>query len=224
MIVCLCVCRMTEHLIDSLISFLQALPWWGVLLFAFANSYIENVFPPSPSDVLLVFIGSMVGLGLVDFGSALVWSTLGSILGFMTMFRIGQSVDRGLVESGKYRFIPVDAIHKVEQWFRKWGYVVIVVNRFLSGTRAVIAFLAGMSEMRFTPSIIYCGLSALVWNALILAAGMALGKNWRDLDRYLTEYSTAVGILLVLIAVAYAVRWILQRRSQGPANSTDPQA
>ena len=202
---------MVEQFIEHSIGFLQTLPWWGVLIFCFLNSYVENVFPPSPSDVLLVFIGTLVGVGVVDFSSALVAATLGSTLGFMTMFRLGQRVDRSVVESGRYRFIPVSAIHTVEKWFRRWGYMVIIVNRFLSGTRAVVAFLAGMSEMAFTPSSIYSALSSAVWNAIILIAGMQLGKNWRDLDHLLAEYSTAVFVVLCCVALFAGIRWYMKR-------------
>ncbi len=204
---------MTEQIVEQTIAFLQTLPWWGVLLFTFANAYIENIFPPSPSDVLLVFIGTMVGMGIVDFGSTLAVTTLGSILGFMTMFQFGRRVDRKVVDSGRYRFIPVDAIRKVEQWFQRWGYLVIVVNRFLSGTRAVVAFLAGMSEMQFVPSTVYSAISACIWNALIIYAGMQLGKNWRDLDHYLTQYSTVVlSILILLVALFFVRKWISASR------------
>ncbi len=202
---------MTEQLIEQLIGVLQTLPWWGVLLFTFGISFVENIFPPSPSDVILVFIGSMIGLGIVDFPTTLVSATLGSIVGFATMFRLGRRVDRTVVESGRYRFVPQGAIHKVEAWFNRWGYWVIVVNRFLSGTRAVIAFLAGMSSMSLQKSVIYAGLSAALWNALILIAGMQLGKNWRQLDHYLTQYSTAVLVLLASVVVFFLVRKALSR-------------
>jgi membrane protein DedA with SNARE-associated domain len=204
---------MTERIITDLIGFVQTLPWWGVLLITFLNAYVENIFPPSPSDVILVFIGTMVGVGIIDFPSTTIAATLGSTLGFMTMFQIGRRVDRRVVESGKYRFIPVDTVHKVEAWFRRWGYFVIVVNRFLSGTRAVVAFLAGMSKMHYQKSTMLSCVSALVWNSLILFAGMQLGKNWHDIEPIFETYSTAVITMLCLLTALYFLRKYFKARS-----------
>src|SRR3972149_3231653 len=54
----------------------------------FAVAYIENVFPPSPSDVVVVFGGYLVGLGTIDFTVALAVTTTGSITGFLTMYKV----------------------------------------------------------------------------------------------------------------------------------------
>jgi membrane protein DedA with SNARE-associated domain len=204
---------MPDLSVEHVIALLQSFPWWGVLLLTFANSYIENILPISPSDVILVFIGTLVGVGIVDFPSTLLWSTAGSSLGFLTMFRVGRSLDRRVVESGKYRFVPVATLRTVESWFTRYGYAVIVINRFLSGTRAVISVLAGMSNLQTLRSTVACTLSALIWNALILYAGMSLGKNWRVVETYMINYSRAIGVLTAVILVALALRKIIVKRS-----------
>ncbi len=209
---------------EQLIHALQTFPWWVVILIIFANSYIENVLPMAPSDVILVFIGTMVSVGTISFPAALVASTLGSTLGFLTMFLVGRSLDRRVVESGKYSFVPVQSIHKVESWFRKYGYAVIVINRFLSGTRAVISVLAGMSNLRTLKSTTACTISALVWNAVILYAGMSLGSNWRSVESIMSTYSQVIGGLTAVVVLVILVRWFLRRRSLAPTGESGPPA
>ncbi len=65
----------------------------------------------------------------------------------MVLFYIGSTVDRKVIHSGKFKYIPVDAIDKVEIWFKKYGYGIILANRFMPGTRAVISFFAGLSHL-----------------------------------------------------------------------------
>ncbi|HEY6437898.1 MAG TPA: DedA family protein, partial [Ignavibacteriaceae bacterium] len=115
--------------------------WIYITLFFFA--FIENVFPPSPSDVVTVVGGSLIGTGSINFLFALAFSTLGSILGFILMFYIGSTIDKKIIHSGKIKFIPRESLDKVEIWFKKYGYFVVVANRFMPGTRAVISFFAG---------------------------------------------------------------------------------
>jgi membrane protein DedA with SNARE-associated domain len=184
--------------------------WIYITLFFFA--FIENLFPPSPSDVVTVIGGSLVGAGAINFLLALVFTTLGSILGFTLMFYIGATVDKKLIHSGRFRFIPVESLNKVEVWFRKYGYFIVVVNRFMPGTRAVISFFAGMSNLDPKRTIALCFLSALLWNAILIYLGFVFGDNVALVDKYLTTYQniviavTAVAVLFFIIRIFFRKR------------------
>jgi len=171
----------------------------------FFVAYLENIFPPSPSDMVIVFGGSLAGIGRIDFFGALGAATAGSTLGFVTMFGIGHWFGVRILESGKLSFIPRESVDKVEGWFRKYGNWIIIVNRFLTGTRAVVSFFAGMSHMRLLPTTALCFVSALVWNTVLVSSGNYLGNNWEKIGAYLTTYSqtvTAVVIIIILVLVA----------------------
>lgn len=172
----------------------------------FAIAYIENVFPPSPSDVIVVFGGYLVGLGTIDFTLALVLTTIGSITGFMTMYKVGDWFGEAIIEKKRFTFLPLESIHKVEEWFRKYGYWIIVANRFMSGTRAVVSFFAGLSKLRLVGTTVLCGISALVWNWLMLYAGALLGKNWNSIALYLSTYSQIITGVIIFAFVVWGIR------------------
>jgi membrane protein DedA with SNARE-associated domain len=184
--------------------------WIYVTLFLFA--FVENVFPPSPSDIVLLIGGSIIATGSINFIIALIFSTIGSMVGFLLMFYIGSTVDRRVIESGKYKYIPIDGIHKVEKWFRKYGYFVVVANRFLPGTRAVISFFAGISNLDIKKTTILCGVSALTWNALVLYLGYVFGDNVELIDSYITTYSNIVIAVTILIVIFLVIRMFLSKR------------
>lgn len=186
---------------ESIISYLQQLnPLW-VYCTIFFIAYIENIFPPSPSDIVIVAAGYLVGIGHIDFSFALITATLGSTSGFMTMYQIGDWFGVKIIETGTIKFLPLDSIHKVENWFRQYGYWLIVINRFLSGTRAVVGFFAGMSEIKFVPTMILCFVSALLWNFILVYAGILLGENWKAIGFYLSTYSQLVTTLIVTAVI-----------------------
>jgi membrane protein DedA with SNARE-associated domain len=184
--------------------------WIYITLFLFA--FVENVFPPSPSDIVLLIGGSIIATGSINFIIALIISTIGSIIGFILMFYIGSTVDRKVIESGKYKYIPIDGIHKVEKWFRKYGYFVVVANRFLPGTRAVISFFAGISNLDIKKTTILCGVSALTWNAIVLYLGYVFGDNVELIDSYITTYSNIVIAVTILIVIFLVVRMFISKR------------
>jgi membrane protein DedA with SNARE-associated domain len=190
-----------------------------LLLYAavFAIAFIENLFPPFPSDVAVVFGGSLAGMGYAGAIEVLAASTLGSSVGFVAMYKIGEWFGRRVLERGKLKFVSPDALRKVEEWFGRYGYWLIVANRFLAGTRAVISFFAGISRLRLGRTFALSFLSALVWNSALVAAGYSLGKNWERVTYYLGAYSQAVTALLLLAAVVILVRTLSKRnKSAGP--------
>ena len=198
--------------IEDLISMLQNLSPMGVLVFLFLVAYIENIFPPSPSDVLLVCGGTLIGVGTVGFIPALLTATLGSTLGFMTAYLAGRHFGKRITEGRFARFLPVSAIYKVERWFQRFGYGVIIANRFLAGTRAVVSFFAGMARMNLTATTVLCAASAGLWNALLLYLGMVFGKNWHVVADYLTTYSTIVTVVVIVLILILLLWYLKQRR------------
>ncbi|MHB1049793.1 MAG: DedA family protein [Bacteroidota bacterium] len=199
---------------ETLVSQLQQLnPFW-VYLAIFIIAYIENLFPPSPSDIMIVAGGYLIGIGHIDFITALLVTTVGSTSGFMTMYKIGDWFGLKIIETGKMKFLPLDSIHKVEAWFRRYGYWLIVINRFLSGTRAIVGFFAGISEVKFLPTMILCFVSALLWNGLLLYSGTLLGENWESIGLYLSTYSQFVIILLITAALISLIIWYHKKEIQ----------
>ena len=184
--------------------------WIYITLFLFA--FVENVFPPSPSDLVIVIGGTLVGAGDLNFILSLIFATLGSITGFMLMFYIGSTVDRKVIHSGRFKFIPVDAIEKVETWFRKYGYLIIVANRFMPGTRAVISFFAGISNLQPRKTTFLCFVSALAWNIIMLYLGFIFGDNVQMVDEYLTTYSNIIIVVTILVILFFSFRFFFRKR------------
>lgn len=197
---------------ESILNQISTFPpvWIYITLFLFA--FVENVFPPSPSDLVIVIGGTLVGTGDLSFILSLIFATLGSITGFMLMFYIGSTVDKKVIHSGRFRFIPLNSIDKVETWFRKYGYMVIVANRFMPGTRAVISFFAGISNLEAKKTIFLCFSSALAWNILMLYLGFIFGDNVAKVDEYLTTYSNIVIVVTILIILFFVFRFFLRKR------------
>ncbi len=198
--------------VDSLLTALNNTDTFYLYFSLFFFAFIENLFPPSPSDLVVAFGGSLVGLGKLNMAAAIFFATLGSTAGFVVMYYIGLFFGRKLIDSGKLRFLPLDKIKQVESWFKKYGYGIVVANRFLSGTRAVISFFVGLSELPIAITLPLCAVSALLWNSLLIFGGSVLGHNWKRLENYLDIYGTIVGIFLIAVVAFFVIRYFYRRR------------
>lgn len=203
-------------MLEQIISAVQQLDIGYLYLVVFVFAFAENLLPPLPSDVVIVFVGSLVG---VQSGSAplvIAAAAFGSTLGFMVMFWIGEQVEHRVIETGRIRFISVALVQKVESWFRKYGYWVIVANRFLSGTRAVISFCAGASELKLAPTTALSFASSLVYYSILIFLAMSLGERWREIASVMETYGTVVSAVLAAGVLAWAlIAWLRRRRSRG---------
>lgn len=195
-------------MLETIIHFLQDIPGLYLLAVVFFFAFIENVFPPSPSDAIILFAGTLIPLGNISFISLWIFATLGSVVGFLTMFAIGVSFDRKVVEAGKIKFIKYEHIQKVENWFQKWGYWLIVINRFLTGTRAVISFFAGMSLLKVRKTTLLCATSAGLWNFILIYLGFTFSQNWQEMYKKIENYGYLLLIAIVLISLGI---WIFKK-------------
>jgi membrane protein DedA with SNARE-associated domain len=189
--------RAVTHL-DSLVTVLNNTDPAYLYLAMFFFAFFENIFPPTPSDLVIAFGGSLVGTGKLDIFAAVFFSTLGSATGFVAMYYVGFFLGRELIDSGKLKFLPLDKVKTVESWFQKYGYGIVVANRFLSGTRAVISFFVGLSKLPIWITLALGTVSALLWNTILILGGSMLGHNWKRLEHYLDIYGTIIGIILLL--------------------------
>ena len=198
--------------IEVIISHIYNVAPIYVYIIAFFIAYVENVFPPSPSDVVIVFIGYLVVVGKVYFLPVLLLSTLGGTLGYLTMYKLGQVFGSRVVEKGKLKFISLERIHKIESWFNKYGYWVVVGNRFLMGTRAVVSFFTGMSHLNLTNTTILSTISCLAWNAILLYSGITLGKRWRYIEEYLDDYTILVTCIIVVVVLVFVIKKSIEKK------------
>ena len=175
-------------------------------LILFASAYIENTFPPVPGDTVTVIGAYLITTGKLSFIGVWLSTTLGSILGFFTMYLIGYKLGRSFITSEKRaKIFGFDRIEKTEIWFSKYGYWVILANRFLSGTRSVISLFAGIFKLTGYKVLILATISALIWNGLLMYAGYILGINWENITDIVSQYNKIVIVITILAIVGFIV-------------------
>lgn len=198
--------------IEKIILYMQTVPGIYVFLIACFFAFIENIIPPMPSDVILIFAATFISFGSVKFIPLLIATSLCSAGGFATMYFIGSGIDRRVLEEGKIKFITKSRLDKVDKWFDKWGYAVIIANRFLSGTRAIISFFAGMTQMKFHITLPLAAVSSFIWNFILIYLGMKFGENWRVAWGYVQSFNEVVFILIALFVVFVIIRIFIRKK------------
>ena len=173
---------------------------------------IENVFPPIPSEVILLFGGFMTTFSDMNIVGVIIASTLGSILGAIVLYYIGKILNKERLKKiitskpGKILRLKPEDIDKADNWFDTKGNKTVFFCRFVPIIRSLISIPAGMSEMQMKKFLIYTTAGSLIWNAALTIAGSIVGENWTSIVDIMDQYSHIILVLLIIIfIVAVAV-------------------
>ena len=189
---------------DAIVALLDRMSGPAGYLLLAVCAFVENLVPPIPGDTVTVFGGYLAGTGRLDPTGVILVTTAGSFGGFMALFGVGRSLGRRLLDRRQVPFFPHARLRAALGWFDRYGYAVVVGNPLLSGLRSVISLSAGMAGLGVGRVALYCLLSCLAWNALLVSAGHAVGENWEAVVRLLRQYNLVVGGVAVAAALIWA--------------------
>ena len=199
-------------MLHEILTYISTLDTGYLYLILFFFAFIENIFPPSPSDVVVIIGATLIAGTSAGFVPILLVTSIGSALGFILMYYVGKFFGNKIIRSGKIKFISKDAIDGTDKWFSKYGYYLILANRFLPGTRSVISFFTGIHKLEIGKTFLFALISAFAWNLVIIFAGMELGKNVVLIDKYLSTYSTIIILLTGLIMLIFVAKYFIKKR------------
>ena len=199
-------------MLQDIIAYISTLDPALVYLVLFSFSFIENIFPPSPSDFIVVFGATLISKQTVSFVPILLITTIGSTVGFVVMFYVGELLGDKVLRKGRFKFIKKESLEKADRWFHKYGYKIILINRFMPGTRAVVSFFSGVHRLKKTETFFFAFISSLFWNALLICLGIFLGNHLDLIDHYLKTYSNIIFVLMAILAVILLVRFWMNRK------------
>jgi membrane protein DedA with SNARE-associated domain len=185
---------------------------------------LENVFPPLPSEAILPLAGLTASRGSFTVAEALIWTTLGSIVGAFILYGIGAwlGVDRLRRIAAKVPLLHPEDIDRTVAWFQKHGGKAVFFGRMVPIFRSLISIPAGVTRMPLWKFGLLTGAGSLVWNTIFVLAGFYLGESWHIVEQY-AEIFQYIVILVFAIAVAWFVysrtrTLIRHRRGADPAS------
>lgn len=170
---------------------------------------MENLFPPLPSEVILPLAGFTASQGTFTLPGAIMWTTLGSVVGALALYLLGAGLGRHRFRAiwARMPLVNMDDLDRTEAWFARHGGKAVFFGRMIPIFRSLISIPAGIERM---PVLKFFGLTlagSLIWNTIFVVAGYQLGENWHVVEDY-------AGILqkVVIVAVVLAVAWFAVSR------------
>ena len=192
---------------NFVISIMNQFGYFGMFFLIF----IENIFPPIPSEVVLLFGGFMTTYTKLHVALMIIFSTLGSVVGAIVLYYVGKILNKDRLKKlvagkvGKVLRLKASDIDKADHWFDTKGNKTVFFCRFVPVVRSLISIPAGMSEMPMAKFLLYTTVGSAMCNSVLLIVGNKVGENWKSILGIMDQYSHIVLILLILLFILFLV-------------------
>jgi membrane protein DedA with SNARE-associated domain len=170
--------------------------------------FLENVFPPIPSELIVPLAGYMTRQGELAFAGIVLAATLGSLLGAMPLYYLGRKLGFERTcelarRRGRWLTISERDVERAKRWFDRHGATAVFVCRLVPGIRSLISIPAGIGSMRMSTFVLLTTAGSAIWSAVLAGVGYVLAHNFRKVEQYLDPASW---VIFGGIAVLYLFR------------------
>ncbi|MEI6847091.1 MAG: VTT domain-containing protein [Chlorobiaceae bacterium] len=184
---------------------------------------MKNFIPLVPLDVSIALIGYLLLYTKLSHCMAIIWPSIGSTLGFMVIYMLSRRFGLKLYDPNNtllpskwteriHRIFPYAELLLVQKRFEKHGYFAVLINRFLLGSRSLILPVAGLMDLNIGIVFLAAGLSATVWNVLLIYGGYLLGYNWQHIGEFVALYTIPVTVLFLFIIAFAVLKYVKERK------------
>jgi membrane protein DedA with SNARE-associated domain len=143
----------------------------GLIILIILSTFISE-------DLACIGAGLMVARGLMSFTPAVAACFIGIFVGDTLVYLSGKWLGKNAASKIPFKwFISEMDIKRSNLWFKQKGPVIIIISRFIPGTRFPTYFTAGVIGASFWMFIFYFGVASLIWTPAIVSLSILLGNE-----------------------------------------------
>lgn len=175
-----------------------------------ALTFLENLFPPIPSELILPLAGYVAATGQLELGIVIAAGSLGSLAGatfwYVLAKRAGEVRFREWVRRhGRWLTLSVNDVDRAQLWFKRRGKWAVLIGRLLPGVRTFVSLPAGFSAMPWPTFLVYSAIGTVAWTVSLVYAGAILQAQFGAVGRYL---DIATNILFGAVVLMLVMRYV----------------
>ncbi len=195
-------------LFDLAKTLIEKMGYFGVFL----GTFLESVFPPIPSEVIMGFSGFLISEGRFSWFPTLFAAILGNMASVSLLWYLGNKYGRGFIlKIGKYGGFTENDIDRGEKLFAKYGYMIVLGCQLLPLARSWIAIPAGTLKTNYFKFIFFNTLGASIWLSVLCYVGYTLGKNWEEIEMIFKPYERFFLLILAAILIYIVYKFFRSR-------------
>ncbi|MGL5615922.1 MAG: DedA family protein [Sarcina sp.] len=195
--------NVVNEIMNFAVYLINILGYPGILI---AGS-LEFLGIPVSGEVLIPLIGLMISKSKLNIVLALIFLTIGSVLGTLIMYAVGYFFSNWAKNFIRKRLASHEGkLDSISHWMRKNGSIVVFITRFLPFVRVYVSLIAGIERIPIIPFTIFSTIGITLWNLLFLLIGYYLGAKFNIVFELI---KTHIGLTIAIIALIIIICIIL---------------
>lgn len=208
-----------NEFINNIISQLHMFPIWGIVLFCFLSACIQQVFPPYPSEVLLLILGGLAVSKVIAGPAAIIPYIIGTIISSLAVFYLSRKIGKPVLKNKFVRKVFPKRNQRVAGlYMRKYGTPALAICKFLPGVNTVILIVGGVMGLKGLIPSLAIVIAGIIENAVYYFAGMAIGNNLPSLYGFSKQFSLGTAIvagILIALFILFKFRNKIFKKARG---------
>ncbi|MBD3376971.1 hypothetical protein GF406_18230 [candidate division KSB1 bacterium] len=163
-------------------------------------------------DLTCISAGILAGQNYISMYLAFIACSVGILVADSLLYFMGRWAGRPALKKWPLRWwIKPKAVDKAAHWFETRGSFVVILGRFLPGSRVPVFVSAGILAMPFAKYFWLIFFSSLVWTPVRIGLAMLLGELilvWFDVYQNYALLISLVAILLLWLGLRQIQRLV----------------
>ncbi len=205
-----------EQTLSEILAWFSGFPEWALCLILFGLALVQYIFPPVPSDTLLVALGILVSQGVFHQFFGIAFYSAGAIIGALALFYLtyflGDKVRKIKLIN---KLIDENTYEKSKKVIEKYGGASYFILRFVPSMQCITIIVMGLTKMKKRKACVYITLVTVFACAVYYLLGLLLGSNIPFLLRILDALGTIGKVLLCIIIIIVVILVIILKRKTG---------
>jgi membrane protein DedA with SNARE-associated domain len=196
---------------DMITGWVAAAGYAGV----FALMFLENLFPPIPSEFIMPLAGFAAARGELSLGGVVIAGVAGTIVGNAVWFESARAFGTERTKSlcaryGRWMGVTSADLDAAEAALKRWGPIAVFLGRMMPGIRTLISIPAGLIEMPRRVFYLWTTLGSFLWVGGLAVLGFILEEGFRHIEGYVDPVGK---ILIVVVGLLFLWQlWRVYRR------------
>jgi len=205
-----------QEQLEALLHLVSGVPVETVYLLVGLGAAIENLFPPVPSDLVIVAGGILADRGILDVRLVFLVAWISNLVLALSVYVAALRFGGGIFSTrwGRWLLRPAQ-LERMSLFYEDYGALTILVSRFFPVFRVLVPAFAGISRLGFWRTALPLTIASAVWYAVLVIGGVLASRNIPRIVNALTAVNTTAGLATLVVAVALVWLWLRSRRGDG---------
>lgn len=190
-----------QEQLEALLGLVTSVPVEIVYLLVGVGAAVENLFPPIPSDMVVVAGGVLADRNILDGWLVFLVAWVSNLALALVVYVAARRFGRGIFTTrwGHWLLRP-EQLRRMSVFYAEYGTITILVSRFFPVFRVLVPAFAGISRLGFWRTAVPLTIASAFWYAALVGAGIFASRNVPRLLAAVEAVNTTAAAMAFLIA------------------------